>query len=89
MGAIVLLPEVGGSWLVLENMDCDYRFGSSATSALVSQLTALRPGDELKVVYRSKSLCVGVGFRLLATQTLRESEKNETELWALPGGRES
>ncbi len=104
VGTIVPLPEgngfrwrhgpighaiVNGSWLVLENMDCDYRFGNSATSALVSQLTALRPGDEFTVASRSEPLRVGVGFRLFATRTLRASDKSGMEPWTPPGGWES
>jgi len=101
VGSVVPLPQgggfqwrhgpighaiVSGSWLVLENMDCDYRYGNSATSALVSQLSALRPGDMFPVASRIEPLQVGIGFRLFATRTLKDTKMKSKERWIPPGG---
>lgn len=101
VGCVVPLPEgggfrwrfgpighavVNGSWLILENMDCDYQSGNSFTSALVSRLAELRPGDEFSVPSRSEPLRVGNGFRLVATRTVKATEQGSTEQWTPPGG---
>ncbi len=104
VGCVVPLPDGGGfrwrlgpigrailngHWLVLESMDCDNRIGNSYTSALVSRLATLRPGDEFHVPSGSEPLRVGLGFRLIATRTVRASESEGNKQWAPPGGWEA
>lgn len=104
VGCVVPLPDGGGfrwrlgpvghailkgEWLVLENLDCDNRIGNSSTSALVSRLASLRPGDEFRVPSRSEPLRVGDGFRLFATRSVKATEAARNSSWTPPGGWEA